>query len=169
MSRPVISITNSAVENVDAERPLTDILWYAKLNDFARGAMIYGYNNDAFIMDKFWAYSGDRNKDVSVLLGNEPLSFKDNRNNVINGLVYLWGKAVDGEIGSMLYFIAETTDAKFQAVNHEIEQLKTEMAELMQYNAQLRKEIEMVSSKSTSRDYCIVIVISIAIVLMSLL
>jgi hypothetical protein len=120
-------------------------------------------------MDKFWAYSGDRNKDVSVLLGNEPLSFKDNRNNVINGLVYLWGKAVDGEIGSMLYFIAETTDAKFQAVNHEIEQLKTEMAELMQYNAQLRKEIEMVSSKSTSRDYCIVIVISIAIVLMSLL
>lgn len=123
---------NSAVGNVDIARPLIDILWYAILDD---APSTHIYEQSSPIVDNCWSESGDRKMVLFDLLIKEkhcesweteywdgdhaPLSPVDSRNNVLNALSYIPSR-YPKNIGPMLYFVAETSDAKFDSIKADI-------------------------------------------------
>ena len=133
MQRPCISTMNSAIENVDIERPLTDILWYAMLDNSPT------HDQKSSIVENCWSESGDRKMVLFDLLDENkiqssdvsweteywddipspPLSVNDKRDNVLNALSII-PTQYPKNIGPMLYFVAETTDAKLDSIKTDI-------------------------------------------------
>jgi hypothetical protein len=130
MLQQCISTMNSAAENIDPDRPLTDILWYAMLDT--------GVDTPTSILEKSWSESGDRKLNILDLLDDgispEPtweteywhddddevlISIENKRDNVLNALANI-STLYPKNIGPMLYFVAETTDAKIDIIKNDI-------------------------------------------------